>query len=118
MATAQIAAVAMRYGKPRVSHLRSRLAAKLTGGLEKQVHAAPPRVIGGKAAAVGIERRLTRVVEPQPRAFYEIAAFALLGEAEVLEASEDGDGERVVHHRHVHLLRTYACLPKSERSGD
>jgi hypothetical protein len=46
-------------------------------------------MVGGKSAAVGIDRKVA--VEAQPAAADEGAALAAFAEAQILQSGEDGD---------------------------
>src|SRR6266568_8013891 len=77
-------------------HLRMRLAAQLPDRLEDLGHAAAvDGVVAAEAAAVGVERQLADAGD-QIAVGDELAALALLAEAEVLELHQDRDGEAVV----------------------
>ena len=107
----------MRHREPRVWNLRSRFAAQLPRGFDQQEDAAHAGVIRGEAAAIGVERGTTGLVEAQASAFHPRAAFAFHAEAEVLENREHGDRERVVDHRDVELARCYARLAECAGPG-
>src|SRR5712671_5150373 len=77
--------------------------AQLTHGLDHFGHAAAiRRVIVAEPAAVGVERQLAAAGNEVPIR-YELAAFAFLAEAEILELHHDRDGEAVVDRSVFHV---------------
>src|ERR1700681_2097315 len=83
--------IAVRY-----LHLGMRFAAKLAHRLDDLGHAAAvDRVVAAEAAAVGVERQFADARD-QVAVGDELAALALLAEAEILELHQHGDREAVI----------------------
>src|SRR6266702_5366732 len=98
-------------------HLRMRLAAQLPDRLEDLGHAAAvDGVVAAEAAAVGVERQLADAGD-QIAVGDELAALALLAEAEVLELHQDRDGEAVVDRGVFDVLRRDAGFLERARTG-
>src|SRR4051812_26884707 len=98
MAHAEKSAGAVRDCEIAIRHLHfwMRFAAQLPDRLEDFCHApAVDGVVRTKSAAVGIERQLADAGN-QIAVGYELAALALLAEADVLELHQHGDGEAVI----------------------
>src|SRR5262249_20061503 len=115
---AELAAVAVRDRQPGALDLSGRGTTQLPGGFYQQEDAAHARMVGRESATIGVERRRPGPVPAQPAALDVLAALALLGETEVFQDGQHGDGERVVDHRDVDLVRTDPGLTERGRSGD
>ena len=98
-------------------HLRMRLAAQLAHRLDDLGHAAAiGRMVVAQAAAVGVERQLADAGD-QIAVGDELAALALLAEAEVLELHQHGDGEAVVDRGVFDVLGRDAGFLERARAG-
>ena len=84
-------------------------ASELADGFEQEEETSHARVVGGEAAAVGVEGQ-PGLIEGQVAVFDELADLALGAESEVFEHHGDGDAERVVDHRDVDLVGRDAGL--------
>ena len=118
MADAEQAAGAVGNGEVAVFHLhlRMRLAAQLPHRLDDLGHAAAiDRVIVAQPAAIGVERQLADA-RNQIAVGDELAALALLAEAEVLKLHQHGDGKAVVDRGVFDVLRSNTCLFKRARA--
>src|SRR5512147_829072 len=92
-------------------------AAQLADRLEDFGHAAAvDRVVAAEAASVGVERQLADARD-EVAVGDELAALALLAEAEVFELHQHGDGEAVIDRGILHVLRRYAGLLERARAG-
>ena len=93
------------------------LPAELADGLDDLGHAAPVAgVVVAEPAAVGVERQpaVRRLQRPVAD---ELAPLALLAEPQILEGHEDGDRERVVDRRVVHVAGRDPGLRERPRAG-
>ena len=98
-------------------HFWMRFAAQLPDRLEDFCHApAVDGVVRTKSAAVGIERQLADAGN-QIAVGYELAALALLAEADVLELHQHGDGEAVIDRGVFDVLRRDAGFLERARAG-
>src|ERR1700761_3622613 len=98
-------------------HLRMRFAAQLPHGLQNLGHAAAvDRMVAAKTAAIGVERQLADARD-QIAVGDELAALALLAEAEVLELHQNRDGKTVVDRGVLHVLRRDAGFLEGARPG-
>src|ERR1700722_2185942 len=98
MAHAEQSAGAVRNGEIAIRHLNfgMRLAAQLPHRLENFGHAAAvDRMVAAEAAAIGVEWQLADAGN-QVAVGDELAALALLAEAEVFELHQYRDGEAVI----------------------
>src|SRR6185503_12097903 len=92
-------------------------AAQLADRLEDLGHAtAVDRMVAAEAAAVGVERQLADA-RNQIAVGDELAALALLAEAEVFELHQHGDGEAVIDRRVLDILWRDAGLFERARAG-
>src|ERR1700742_4678682 len=97
-------------------HLRMRLAAQLPDGFDDLGHAAAiDGMVAAEPTAIGVERQLADARD-QVAIGDELAALALLAEAEVLELHQHRDGEAVVDRGVLHVLRRYARFLESARA--
>src|ERR1700750_3510368 len=86
-------------------HLRMRLAAQLPYGFQDLGHAAAvDGMVAAEPAAIGVERQLAGARD-QIAVGDELAALALLAEAEVLDLHQDRDGEAVIDRGVFDVLR-------------
>src|SRR5580692_2867552 len=98
MAHAEQSAGAVRNGEIAIRHLNfgMRLAPQLSHRLENLGHAAAvDRMVAAEAAAIGVERQLADAGN-QVAVGDELAALALLAEAEIFKLHQHGDREAVV----------------------
>ena len=108
---------AMREIAVRHLHLRMRLAAQLPHRLDDLGHAAAvDGVIAAEPAAVGVERQFSDAGN-QIAVGDELAALALLAEAEVLQLHQHRDGKTVVDRGVFDVLRRDAGLLEGARAG-
>src|SRR6201999_2673952 len=98
-------------------HLRMRLAAQLPDGLDDLGHAAAiDGMVAAEATAIRVERQLADARD-QIAVGDELAALALLAEAEVLELHQHRDGEAVVDRSVFHVLWRDAGFLERPRPG-
>src|SRR5258706_15692587 len=98
-------------------HLRMGLAAQLTHCFDDFCHAAAvDRVIAAQPAAVGVERQLSDAGN-QIAVGDELAALALLAEAEVFDLHQYRDGEAVIDRGIFDVLWRDAGLLERPRAG-
>src|SRR5262245_31906785 len=119
MANAQESARAMGDGEIAIRHLhlRMRLAAQLPDGFDDLGHAAAiDGVVAAQTAAVGVERQLADARD-QIAVGDELAALALLAEAEIFELHQHRDGEAVIDRRVLDVLRRDARFRERARAG-
>src|SRR5262249_18478057 len=94
-----------------------RFAAQLPHGFKYLGHAAAvDGMVTAEPAAIGVERQLARAGD-QIAVGDELAALALLAEAEVLELHQDGDGEAVIDRRVLDILWRDAGFLEGARAG-
>src|SRR5260221_7529322 len=104
--------IAVRY-----LHFWMRFAAKLAHRLDDLGHAAAvDRVIAAETATVGIERQFADA-RNEIAVGDELAALALLAEAEILELHQHRDGEAVIDRGVLDVLWRHARFLERARAG-
>ena len=99
-------------------HLGMRLAAQLAHGFQHLGEpAAIARMVAAQATAVGVERQLAGARD-QIAVGHQLAALALLGEAQVFELYQHGDGEAVVDRHVLHVGWLHARLGEGRRTAE
>src|ERR1051326_1576805 len=109
-------AAAMRHCQLRPRHLaRSTLPTQLPHRLDNQKDTAHSGMVRGKAAAIGIDRKLP--AERDASILYKRAPFALLAKSQVFQQKQHCDSKRIVDHRHIDIRRRYSGFGKSAWSS-
>ena len=96
-----------------VGHLRGGLPSELPGSFQQEENSPGSRMIGGETSAVGVHRRLARVVEVESSAADEVSTLSLFAEANVFDLVDDRKGKAVVDFRDVDVLGVMPACPNT-----
>ena len=113
VARAKLAPVSYGHGQLGIPYLCRGFTTQLASSFQKQEDTPHARVVGGKATAVGVYRRLLGIVKVEPPVADKGAAFALAAEAQVLDKAHHGDAERVIGHQNIDLRWRHSRLGES-----
>src|SRR6516165_3065316 len=94
---------------------RSAFAAELLHRLDHQENSAHTRMVRRESAAVGVQREVAVIA--QAAATNKRPALAALTEPKILQGGQDGNGERVIDHRHVNVFVRDASPLKGKTAG-